>query len=71
MTHALKIDVAKEGNTRGGVVRLKRLRLRERFMRWLFGDERTITFVIPGSTVESVIIAEQEDKPHEPDAETA
>jgi uncharacterized protein (DUF1810 family) len=58
MHHALNIGVAKEGVTRDGVVRMRRLRVREKLMRFLFGQERTITFVIPGPTVETVTIKE-------------
>ena len=57
MTHDLKINVSKK-STEDGVVRYKRVALRERLLRYLFGEKRRVMVIVPGDTVESVSITE-------------
>ncbi len=57
MKHDLKINVSKKP-TEDGVVRYKRVALRERLLRYLFGEKRRVMVIVPGDTVESVSITE-------------
>ena len=57
MKHDLKINVSKKP-TEDGVVRCKRVALRERLLRYLFGEKRRVMVIVPGDTVESVSITE-------------
>lgn len=57
MKHDLKISVSKKPNE-DGVVRCKRVALRERLLRYLFGEKRRVMVIVPGDTVESVSITE-------------
>lgn len=57
MKHDLKISVSKKP-TEDGVVRYKRVALRERLLRYLFGEKRRVMVIVPGDTVESVSITE-------------
>jgi len=57
MKHDLKINVSKKP-TEDGVVRYKRVALRERLLRYLFGEKRRVMVIVPSDTVESVSITE-------------
>lgn len=57
MKHDLKISVSKKP-IEDGVVRCKRVALRERLLRYLFGEKRRVMVIVPGDTVESVSITE-------------
>ena len=57
MKHDLKISVSKKP-TEDGVVRCTRVALRERLLRYLFGEKRRVMVIVPGDTVESVSITE-------------
>jgi hypothetical protein len=57
MKHDLKINVSKKP-TEDGVVRYKRVALRERLLRYLFGEKRRVMVFFPGDTVESVSITD-------------
>ena len=57
MKHDLKINVSKKPTEDGGV-RCKRVALRERLLRYLFGEKRRVMVIVPGDTVESVSITE-------------
>ena len=57
MKHDLKISVSKKP-TEDGVVRYKRVALRERLLRYLFGEKRRVMVIVPSDTVESVSITE-------------
>ena len=56
MKHDLKISVSKKPVE--GVVRCKRVAIRERLLRYLFGEKRRVMVIVPGDTVESVSITE-------------
>lgn len=57
MKHDLKISVSKKP-TDDGVLRYQRVTMRERLLRYLFGEERRVMVIVPGDTVESVSITE-------------
>ncbi len=57
MKHDLKISVSKKPSN-DGVVRCQRVTMRERLLRYLFGEERRVMVIVPGDTVERVSITE-------------
>jgi len=57
MTHNLKISVSKKP-AEGGVVRCKRVTMRERLLHYLFGEKRRVMVIVPGDSVECVSITE-------------
>ena len=57
MKHDLKISVSKKP-TEDGIVRCKRVTMRERLLRYLFGAKRRVMVIVPGDSVESVSVTE-------------
>ena len=57
MKHKLKISVSKAPQT-GGIVSCRGVSVRERLLRFLFGDERKVTVLIPGDSVKEIAICE-------------
>ena len=57
MKHKLKISVSKEPQT-GGIVSCRNVSIRERLLRFLFGDKRRVTVLIPGDSVGEIAICE-------------
>jgi|CZCA01.1.fsa_nt_gi hypothetical protein len=57
MKHNLKISVSKEPQT-GGIVSCRNVTIRERILRFLLGDKRRVTILIPGDSVEELSICE-------------
>lgn len=57
MKHKLKISVSKEPQT-GGIVTCRNVTVRERLLRFLFGDKRRVTVLIPGDSVGEIAICE-------------
>lgn len=57
MKHKLKISVSKQPQT-GGIVTCRNLTVRERLMRFLLGDKRRVTVLIPGDSVGEIAICE-------------
>ena len=57
MKHNLKISISgqPEGN---GIVRCRTVRLREKVLKRLFGEERRIMIIVPGSSVQTVSVQE-------------
>ncbi len=60
MKHNLKINVSNEGTT--GLVRCKKISIREKFLKFLFGEIRRVTVIILGDTVNGLSIIEEEEK---------
>jgi len=58
MNHTLKIGVGKETPPDGGIVRCRKVDIRERLLRLLFGEKRRITILVPGDSVKSLSIME-------------
>lgn len=63
MKHNLKISVAKEAPLplvpdSGGIVRYRRVALRERVLRCLLGEVRRVTIIVPGDSVEALSLQE-------------
>ena len=57
MKHTLQISVSKKPKN-GGIVACRKVSVRERFLRFLFGDKTKLTVIVPGDTVESISITE-------------
>ena len=57
MGHTLKISVAKKPVT-GGFVSCRHISVRERFLRFLFGDKQRLTVIVPGDSVRELAISE-------------
>ena len=57
MKHKLKISVSKEPRT-SGIVNCRNLSIRERLLRFLFGEKKRVTVLIPGDSVEEITICE-------------
>jgi hypothetical protein len=63
MRHNLKISVAKEAPLplvpdSGGIVRCRRVALRERLLRCLLGEVRRVTIIVPGDSVQALSLQE-------------
>ena len=56
MRHNLEVSVIKPAND--GVVRCKKVSIRERLMRLLFGEMRRMWIIIPCETIDSLNIHE-------------
>ncbi len=57
MKQTLQISVSKKP-VNGGAVSVRRVSIRERFMRFLFGDAVRLTVIVPGNSVEELSIKE-------------
>lgn len=57
MKYTLQISVSKKP-VNGGAVSVRRVSIRERFMRFLFGDTVRLTVIVPGNSVEELSIKE-------------
>jgi len=60
MGHRLTIGVARE-LPEDGIVGCRRIALRERVLRHLFGEKRRLTILVPGDSVRSLSIEEEAD----------
>ena len=60
MKHKLKISVSKQPQT-GGIVSYRNLTVRERLLRFLLGDKRRVTVLIPGDSVGEIAICETKE----------
>ena len=58
--HEVHIMIKKPGRRERSVLRLRKYSVRERLLRWLFGDAREILVLKPGET--EGIITEREDR---------
>lgn len=57
MEHTLKISVSKEP-AEGGIVSCRNVSVRERLVRFLLGDKRRLTIIVPGDSVRELAINE-------------
>lgn len=60
MRHTLQINVSKKPKN-NGIVACRRVSIRERFLRFLFGDKTKLTVIVPGDSVDEVAIKEVAD----------
>jgi hypothetical protein len=64
MGHTLKIGVSKEP-LNGGIVSCRRVTVRERMLRFLLGEKRRLTILVPGDSVKSLSIVEEGGAPND------
>ena len=57
MKHTLNIRVSKKP-INDGIVACRNVSVREKLLRFLFGDKTKLTVIVPGDTVEEVAISE-------------
>lgn len=69
MKQKLKISVSDNPKT-AGIVTCRNVSIRERLLRFLFGDKRKVTVLIPGDRVQEIAISEKggSNGENEPDA---
>ena len=60
MQHNLRISVTRHPDT-GGVVAIRSVSVRERLLRFLLGEKRKLTILVPGDTVSGIEINEVKD----------
>lgn len=58
MRHMLRISVSKEP-PEGGIVGCRHVAIRERLVRFLLGDKRRLTIIVPGDSVKTLSIVEE------------
>lgn len=56
--HMLKISVSKEPQD-GGIVGCRNVTVRERLLRFLLGEKRRLTVIVPGNSVKELSIVEE------------
>lgn len=64
MKHTLRIGVCKEHppigpNRAGRIVSCRHVTVRERMLRFLLGDKRRLTVIVPGNSVKTLSIIEE------------
>lgn len=57
MEHTLKISVSKEPVS-GGIVSCRHISVRERIARFLLGEKRKLTIIVPGDSVRELAVSE-------------
>ncbi len=57
MEHTLRISVSKEPAS-GGIVSCRNVSVRERFLRFLLGEKRRVTIIVPGDSVRELAVSE-------------
>lgn len=60
MKHVLKISVSKDPQT-GGAVTCRSISIREKLLRFLFGDRHRVTVLIPGDSISEIAICETKE----------
>ncbi len=66
MNHTLKISVSREPPY-GGIVSCRHITMREKLLRFLLGDKRRLTVIVPGDSVKTLSIIEEGEKQSEQD----
>ena len=67
MRHNLRISVTRQP-ANGGVVAIRSVSVRERLLRFLLGEKRKLTILVPGDTVSGIEINDIRDGGTEDDA---
>lgn len=60
MQHNLRISVTRQP-ANGGVVAIRNVSVRERLLRFLLGEKRKLTILVPGDTVSGIEINDIHD----------
>jgi len=61
MRHQLRISVSRDPPSMT-LVRCRRVTIREKILRLLFGEKRQVTVIIPGDTIDTVSILEKAEE---------
>ncbi len=66
MQHNLRISVTRQHDP-GGVVAVRSVSVRERLLRFLLGEKRKLTILVPGDTVSGIEIQDikEDEQEHE------
>ena len=59
MTHRVQVNVVRDTGQKDSVLRSKRMRISRRLMKMLFGEKADVLVLVPGESVESVVIQEK------------
>ena len=59
MTHRVQVNVVRDTGQKDSVLRSKRMRISQRLMKKLFGEKADVLVLVPGESVESVVIQEK------------
>ena len=67
MTHCVQVNVTRSTGQREPILSSQHRKLPLRFIRWLIGPQADVLVLVPGKTVDSVLIREigKEGSPHE------
>jgi len=66
MRHTVRIGISPK-TPQVEIVRCRRINLREKFLRILFGNKRQLMIILPGESVQTLTISEIEKEGGEPD----
>ena len=58
MTHSIQVNVTRDTDQKEPVLRSLRRKMPQRLARWLFGSQFDVLVLVPGRTVDSVLIRE-------------
>ena len=58
MTHSVQVNVTQDTGQKEPILRSQRRKLPQRLLRWLFGAQTSVLVLVPGKTVDSVLIRE-------------
>ncbi len=59
MTHRVQVNVVRDTGQKDSVLRSRRMRISRRLMKKLFGEKADVLVLVPGESVESVVIQEK------------
>lgn len=59
MKHHMKISISKAVPPDGGIMERRRISIRERLLRFLFGEKKRLTIIVPGDSVDEVDITQK------------
>lgn len=60
LKHRISINVRESDGSALNVIKGGEVKLRERFLRWLFGEQKKVLVIAPGNSVFNVEIHEQD-----------
>lgn len=64
MRYRMKVSVSNEPE-KTRVFKCKRISMREKLLRWLFGSERKMLLLVPSDSVNTVTVTEEADETDE------
>ncbi|MDO5139129.1 MAG: hypothetical protein Q4D71_11825 [Oscillospiraceae bacterium] len=58
MTHSVQVNVTGDTGQKEPILRSRHRKLPQRLLRWMFGAQTNVLVLMPGRTVDSVLIRE-------------